>query len=324
MMFKKIRTYIFDRFDARAQAKALGVSLWQTPLVLTSFLFLVVIFLIFSIFVFSETQTNPSIFFVLECMVISALFFAGLMGIRAMKQAAKVNKLKSEFISIASHQLKNPLAQMKWLLNSIEFQTLEEKQRYGQKISLARKSNEMMIQLIDDLLDAARMDRGEMSIQNEKIDFLEIVQNVLNSYTSTIRKKRLKLGLSANFKTKKIPIYIDRRRIEVVVDNLVRNALMYTRENGEVHITVEKKSQELSFSIRDTGIGVPKYEQDKIFQRFYRAGNAKKESIAGTGLGLYLTKGIVEQCGGRVTFHSVEGKGSVFSFTLPLRTKELI
>jgi len=319
---KKMRQYLKRQLDVRSQAQDLGVPLWQAPAILFSLLGAIIMILMYLVYTSSQMSDDPSFLIAAEAVVVMSMLFVGGFFIHAIEQIARANKMKSEFIAIASHQMKSPLAQVKWLLNSIDFSSIEEKNRYQDKFGQLQKSNESMIQLINDLLDVARIDRGENIIRSGKVDIVGMAQTILEQYTPIAKQKNIEIQLKNNIGVGAKAVHTDERRIGVALDNLVRNAISYTKEEGHVEISLEKEGEKgFRICVKDNGIGVPESEQHRIFERFFRASNGKKESANGTGLGLYLTKSIVEQSGGTIWFRSIEGAGSMFCISLPITNK---
>jgi signal transduction histidine kinase len=322
LKLKELHSYLKRQLDIKKQAEDLGVPLWQSPSVLIIFLGFVVMVLMFIVYQSSQIKEDPFFLIIAEVIVVILTLFVGGIIIQSIEQMAKMNKMKSEFIDIASHQMKSPLAQMKWILESIEFSTLEEKSRYEKKVGMMRQANESMIDLTNDLLDVARIDKGENIIRLGNVDIAHIAQEVLEEYKELAKKKNIQLKLQNKSGLENLLICTDERRTRVVFDNLIRNALAYTPEGGHIEMILENDEQKnIKACIKDNGIGIPESEQYRIFERFFRASNGKKNIVNGTGLGLYLTKNIVEQSGGKIWFRSIEGSGSMFCVSFPFIDK---
>jgi len=228
-----------------------------------------------------------------------------------------IDRMKTEFVSFSAHQLKSPLTSIKWALKMFldgDLGKITEEQR--EVLSKTYQTNESMIFLVDDLLSLARIEEGRYLYKLIPVKIDKIIQSAIDSCQKKIKKKKLKVEFR---KAKgKIPeIKVDVEKIKLAVENFIDNAIKYTPEEGEVIASLSFNKKEIEFSVKDSGIGVPKAQQEKIFQKFFRASNAIKIKSQGTGLGLFITKNIVEAHGGRIWFESEEGKGTTFHFTLP-------
>ncbi|MSR87936.1 MAG: HAMP domain-containing histidine kinase [Candidatus Zambryskibacteria bacterium] len=237
---------------------------------------------------------------------------------RANEKLRELDLTKSNFISIAAHQLRTPLSGVKWTLNMVLKETLGQ---IGteQKSFLMKcyESNERMIVLINDMLNADRIDSNKIKYNFLPIQISDLMDDVLFEMTAFISKK--KLHMSYAHKGSVFPkVLIDKEKIRGVLQNLLENSIRYTLEEGYVEIDFKEVDQFLRVSIKDSGIGIPEEEQKNIFNRFFRAKNAFKTETDGSGLGLYIAKGVVEKHGGKIWFESREGEGSTFYFTIPI------
>lgn len=229
-----------------------------------------------------------------------------------------VEKLKTEFVSLAAHQLRTPLSEIKWALKMIldkDFGKISGEQKNF--IEKTYSANEKVIVLINDLLDVTKIEEGRYIFNLKKGSIGKIIGAVINSLEKEIKIKNLQV----EFKEQKggVPDTImDSEKMEVALKNLIENAVRYTEPNGKISILLESDPKEIKFSIRDSGVGIPEEEKGRIFNKFFRAANVVKMETEGTGLGLFIMKNIIEAHRGSVWFESEEGKGSNFYFTLPI------
>lgn len=320
MKFATFRSKIRYEFDLKKQADDLGVSVWQTP----SFLFIVmgavIVMAMTGVYFISKNYDSPEVLIISESMVVAILFTIGNFIIRGVDQVARANKMKTEFVSIASHQLKTPITEISWQIELLtsKFSTgLSEKQ--SELIAQVAHSSQKMKRLIGDLLDVARIDQGQLAFDSELIDLCGIVREAVANQQAFADSSLIKLELTCPVKSAKI--FIDKRRMAVVLDNLLSNAIKYNNIDGVVQVILEKRDNEIQVCIRDNGVGIPATQMGNIFQKFYRSDNSAKNNTDGTGLGLYIAKNIIEQSGGELWFHSIENVGSEFYFTLPIAKK---
>ncbi len=174
-----------------------------------------------------------------------------------------------------------------------------------------------LVELIDDLLDVTRLQAGRLELHLEPTDLVALVQRVVARFQITTERHRLSLHTSMEH----LVVYLDPRRIEQVLSNLINNAIKYSPQGGTIDMSISEDEEKglALLSIRDQGIGIPTHQQANVFGRFVRADNARTYGIGGTGLGLYLCRELIERHGGRIWFESTEGKGSTFFVALPVR-----
>jgi len=230
-----------------------------------------------------------------------------------------VERLKTEFVSLAAHQLRTPLAAIKWtlrmLLDGDLGQISKEQKEFLDKTYV---SNERMINLINDLLDVARIEEGRYIYKQSLVDLGPIVQFVINSYKEEIERKKINF-IFLKPKEKLPRIMVDVEKIRLALNNLFDNAIKYTPPEGKVIISLRSAKKAIEFSIKDTGVGIPKDQQERVFTKFFRAANVMRLETEGSGLGLFIVKNIIEAHQGRAWFKSEEGKGTTFYFTLPAK-----
>lgn len=227
------------------------------------------------------------------------------------------DKLKSEFVATASHELRTPLTSMRGYVDMLLMGTcgpLSDTQRDFVKI--IKNNVQRLMVLINELLDMSRAEAGEVRLRRELVDMGEMLIDVSRDLYSQFQERKIVLALDVQ---DNLPaVQVDRQRIRQVVTNLLGNACKYTPMGGQVWVGLHNGNGELRVDFRDTGVGIAREYQQHIFTPFYRADNPLRDEVGGTGLGLSITRKLVELHGGRIWFESVEGQGSVFSFTIPL------
>lgn len=248
---------------------------------------------------------------------------------RDITKEKEIDKTKSEFVSLASHQLKTPPTAIKLLTERLlgdKIGTLTEKQK--EYLNDIRSENQRSIELVNALLNVSRIEMGAFTIQLTEKNICAVVQSVLSKLKSVIDKKQLKL--EEVYLEKNTAVLIDEPMFRMVVSNLVVNAVNYTADGGALHVECKEagKGQALggkflaenSFVVvvSDTGYGIPKLQQDELFTKFFRADNVREKHPDGTGLGLYIAKSILGNSGGSIWFNSEENKGTTFYVAIPM------
>jgi signal transduction histidine kinase len=241
---------------------------------------------------------------------------------RLYQQAQTANQAKTEFMSIASHELKIPMTSIKGYAKLLTLGTVGElTERQRDFLNIITANVDRMDRLVADLLDVSRIEAGRLRLDMQPVDLREVIDTVLQSVETQIAAKKLALQLEV---PKKLPpVMGDQGRLIQVITNLVSNAYKYTPEGGQIHIKADGlaaalPSGRLTISVRDTGLGISPEDQQKIFTKFFRAEDPQVRDVPGTGLGLSITKSLVEMHGGEIWFESEVGKGTTFAFTLPI------
>ena len=230
-----------------------------------------------------------------------------------------VEKMKSEFVTLAAHQLRTPTSAVKWSLQMLLDGDLGKLNKEQIKIlEKMYKTNDKVIRLVRDLLNLAQIEEGKFLSKIILSDIEDIIQFIINSNKSLIEEK--KLNFEFRKPEEKLPkVMLDVEKMKIAIENIFDNALRYAFSGDNVSISLKNKKKEIEIKIQDTGMGIPQDQQGKVFTKFFRAANIMKVDTEGTGLGLYISKNIIEAHGGRIWFESEQDKGTSFYFTIPVK-----
>lgn len=227
---------------------------------------------------------------------------------------------KSEFITVASHKMRSPLSSIKWYAESLLAgdvgKLTGDQECFVKQIFL---SNRRLINLVDDLLRVVRVEEGKIEIKYKRIDLDAALKEVVKKIKGEMERKKIVFS----YRGKKTPVDGDPDKLRQVFFNILDNAVKYNSVGGKIAVTIKKEGGKYLCSIADTGIGIPKDQQAAIFTKFFRAYNIITMNTEGNGLSLYLVKAYIESHGGKIWVESKPGKGSVFSFTLPVKRPAL-
>lgn len=228
-----------------------------------------------------------------------------------------IERMKTEFVSVAAHQLRTPLSAIKWTLRMLldgDLGPLTQEQK--DFIEKTYKSNERMIGLINDLLNVTRIEEGRYLYRPILLDIKSIVQSLVNLYKEEAEKKKIKIEFKKPEKS--LPrLMLDKEKITLAIQNLLENAIRYTPRGGQVKVSLKHVKKEVEFSVKDTGVGIPRDQQGNIFTKFFRGANVLRMETEGSGLGLFIAKNVIEAHGGKIWFESEENVGTTFYFTIP-------
>ena len=310
---------ILEYLNIPHHCKKYGLSLWQCP----PFLFLImgIIICLVSVLLYSigtKYITEPRIVALIILIIASILLILTGVITNSFEKLAEANRMKSEFISIASHQLRAPISNLAWtleILMSGKFGKIEKEQMEYFKI--LKENSDRMKDLVRDLLIVSRIESAKLFLKKEDFSLEELTKEVVREFEPFARASNCSIEFSVQENLPKI--LGDRYQIRQVIENLLDNAIRYTKGKGKVKITLKKEKKFVHFEIEDNGVGIPKEDQKFIFQKFFRASNVLKYKTQGTGLGLFIAKAIIERSGGKIGFKSQEGVGSTFWFKLPTK-----
>ncbi len=235
-------------------------------------------------------------------------------NVRDITRFREADEMKSTFISIVSHELKTPVALIKGYASTLRRQDAQwDEATVRESLQVIEEESDRLARLIDDLLDATRVQTGNFRLTPVEVDLDDLVRNVTRKFQSQTSRHTLIADVPSN-----LPIvHADEARITQVLNNLLSNAIKYSPEGGEIRVSSAVTPKEVIISVSDQGNGISAEDQKQLFTRFFRANNALTRKTQGAGLGLYLSKAIIEAHGGRIWVESDGKHGARFSFSLP-------
>ena len=235
---------------------------------------------------------------------------------RELQKAQDVARLKDEFVFIATHELRAPVTAIRLfveLAGKHKDDIPKDMQKHFDSIVQA---SDHLNQLIDDVLEIARSESDATELHTTSVNLLDCVAQVTDELRAMIEQKNITIDLLNPLPS--TMAMADSKKIKEVITNIISNAIKYNKENGSIIVTlVDLDAENIMVEVRDTGIGIPKEQQEKIFEKFYRASSPATEHITGTGLGMFITRMLVEKMGGTIEFSSVEDEGTTVAFSLP-------
>ena len=276
----------------------------------------IVIAAILATYVVAKNFTDPEITALIVLGMAALLFAVGSTIVHSFDLVVEMAQMKSEFVSVVSHELRSPLSAIRW---SLELLTLEGNgASFGAPtkavIDSVRERADKMNRLISTLLEIRRVQDHQLELRPEAFSLKEATHEALLALSAFARAANVRVELDA---PDTLPdAYGDSKKFQMVIENLIDNAIRYGGANAPVVIRIHPEKQ-LVWRIEDSGSGIPKEDLKNIFQMFYRAHNVFRYRAGGLGVGLYLARSIVEASGGEMHFESEEGKGSAFWFTVP-------
>lgn len=226
----------------------------------------------------------------------------------------KIEMERRDFVSNVSHELRTPLTTMRSYLEALSDGALHEPELAQQFLGVAQTETERMIRLVTDLLQLSRMDSREYELNTDFVDFVKFFNRIIDRFEMAKSKE-----ITFIRELPAMPLYveIDTDKVTQVIDNIISNAQKYSPDGGSIRFTVTANDGELLVEIKDTGMGIPKEQVDRIFDRFYRVDRARARSMGGTGLGLAISREMIMAHNGKIWAESIEGQGTSIFFTLP-------
>lgn len=236
-------------------------------------------------------------------------------SVRDITKEKELDKAKTEFVSMASHQLRTPLSSVKWTLDSLNFDDFKPKDK--EKLQDIYISNERLIALVNNLLNITRIESGKMLVNKKNVNLIEIIKNTCKVLREVIKKREQKIQYIIKGRIGKV--FVDPILLTEAFCNILSNAVSYGFAKSKITVRVDKNKDHYLISIHNFGPTITDLERNKIFTKFYRGPGSPAHNFSGSGLGLFFTKATVEANGGKIWFESKKGKGTTFYFTVPIK-----
>ncbi len=294
-----------------------NLGLWECP----SFIFLVlgilnVAAMLGTYFIANRYTDQPEMVALIVIAISTFIFVLSQSITQGFDKLAQANKMKTEFVSIASHQLRTPLSAIRWTLNLIDDGRISNPTDMATYLTIVKENNERMIRLVNDLLDVSRIEMGRLTFFPKQTNIYVLIEKIVKASAPFAQANNVTLSLEA---PETLPnVLTDPEKISITLQNLIDNAIKYTKEKGEVKVSLETDNKFVKIAIKDKGVGIPASQQKHIFKKFFRSDNVMKNQTIGTGLGLFIARSIVEGHRGKIWFESKEGEGTTFYLTLPI------
>jgi len=244
---------------------------------------------------------------------------AYVIAIHDITKEQEFEQMKVDFVSMAAHELRTPLTSLTGYLATLQEEMVGFSEDHQLFVNRSFESAQQLMDLVDDLLSISRIERGVLKLEKTPTDWEELLSEVVRDSSRLAMDKNISIKITEP----QVPlpkVSVDRARIKEIFHNLISNAIKYSPKETTIVLNTERKENDLITHITDHGIGIPKNSIGKLFSKFYRVSASGKDAHSGTGLGLYISKAIIEMHKGEIWVDSQVGKGSTFSFCLPLIT----
>ncbi len=232
----------------------------------------------------------------------------------------KLERVRRDFVANVSHEFRTPLTAIQGFAETLLAGALDDPQNRVKFLKIILEHSRRLARLTEDLLMLSKMDADRLELEIHRLSVSQFVESCIETTQRTAAEKNLRI--SVNLPASVPDIAADRRRLAEVLQNLLENAIQYTPPSGQINVSAKVNGGEVILTVSDTGIGIPRADQPRIFERFYRVDVARSREVGGTGLGLSIAKHLVEAHGGRIWVESEVGQGSRFHFTVPVFERE--
>ncbi|MBC7073794.1 HAMP domain-containing histidine kinase [Candidatus Parcubacteria bacterium] len=304
------------------ECKTYNIKIYQCPTFLFSLMGILIIFTIIFSYIFGLKIIEDPLIVALFVLFLSVfLLILAFFISNSFQNLVEANRMKTEFISIASHQLQTPLSSLRWALELLLSENVrQDPKKQTEFLNILKEESDKMRELMRDLISVAKIESEQLFLTKEKISLKEIVQKTISELENKAKEKNLEIVFECQ--TSLPFIFTSKSAIQTAIWHLLDNAIKFSKNGGKIKISLWPENKKVFFKIEDQGIGIPESDQKFIFQKFFRAKNAFRYQTKGTGLGLFIVKNIIERSGGKIKFSSKEDKGTTFWFYLPALNHE--
>lgn len=318
---------LFRQLNVARQCRAYGLPLWQCPQFLFVIMGAVIIFSILVSYLLGRRYIDDPVITLTLILVMSGILLSiAFIITNSFERLAQASRMKSEFVSIVSHQLRAPLSNLQWALDFL----MSEKEgpasnNHASYFGILKENTSRMQALINDLLKVSRLEEGTLQVDMKEFSLAGLVENVRKEFEPVCKASNIRCVVEGDVRIDRVKS--DETHIRQVLNNLIDNAIRYTKKADSANETAPNRTVTIRYrvagkhvlvEVKDDGVGIPANDQSVIFQKFFRSSNVLRHETRGTGLGLYIAKSIISRIGGKIGFQSQEGKGSTFWFTIPV------
>ncbi|MEW5907760.1 MAG: HAMP domain-containing sensor histidine kinase [Patescibacteria group bacterium] len=308
---------IFEQLNFVSQCRKYNIKMWQCPQFLFILMGIVIISSILATDFVARNFTEPEIVALIVLGLTIFLFIIGYIIIKSFERMANAARDKLEFIRIISHRFRSPLSAIKWQLDLLSNKNnLLGSDQSELVLWEIKKQNDKMIRIVNDLLELNFIEDNKLILNPTAFSLKDLTEEIIQSQRENADKQNIEMFISSPPSLQ--PVFADREKIKNVIFHLIDNAIRYNPNGGKVTVNLENIADSICLSVNDEGVGISKQESKKIFGKFFRSEGSLKYQTEGTGIGLFISKSIIENSGGKMGFRTIEGRGSTFWFTLPI------